>query len=161
MNCRFSKLWRAFVCKGLLSLNALGPRATSGARPTVISSRDSLAALNAMTTVQVLRPYSVSGADGKRRYSGIVKEKTGGKGAAGTSMRNVTPCARGSGARPAACRLQVEEDYENSLNLFDIFRFLLSMPKAVAAFFACPLFNGSGKLRKCSGSFLRLENPRP
>ena len=48
----------------------MSPRATSGARPTVISSRDSLAALNVMTVVQVPSPYSVSGADGRERHSG-------------------------------------------------------------------------------------------
>ena len=52
-------------------LSALGPRATSGARPTVISSRDSLAALSAAGVVQALRSYSMSGADGRGGYSGI------------------------------------------------------------------------------------------
>ena len=107
-----SKLWEAFVCEGQPSLNALGPRATSGARSTTASSRNSLPALNAagvvqapqsvqrvqskravaslgrrkmsvmkrrnslpplneMTTVQAPRPYSVSGANGRLRYSGV------------------------------------------------------------------------------------------
>ena len=38
--------------------------------PTAASSRDSLAALNAMPVVQVSRPYGVSGADARLRYSG-------------------------------------------------------------------------------------------
>ncbi len=50
--------------------NARGPRATSGARPTTASRRDSLPPLNAAGVVQVPRPYSVSGADGRSRYSG-------------------------------------------------------------------------------------------
>ena len=49
---------------GRPSLNALGPRATSGARPTGISRRDSLPPLNAMPVVQVTQ--SVQCVLGKR-----------------------------------------------------------------------------------------------
>ena len=37
----------------------------------VVSRRNLLPPLSEMTVVQVLRPYSVSGADGRRRHSGI------------------------------------------------------------------------------------------
>ena len=53
-----------------VSLSALGPRATSGARPVVMNRRNSLPPLHEMTTVQAPRPYSVSGADGRWRHSG-------------------------------------------------------------------------------------------
>ena len=46
----------AFPPPLLPPFNARGPRATSGARPTVMNSRDSLAALSEMTVVQALRP---------------------------------------------------------------------------------------------------------
>ena len=80
----FLKVW-AFTGSGLPFLHARlrlcvprtafsqrsgPPGRFRAARPTVISSRDSLAALNAMTVVQVPRPYSVSGADGRGRHSG-------------------------------------------------------------------------------------------
>ena len=71
VDCRFSTLDCGFAYHEQPSLNAPGPQA--GFRrpaPTVISSRDSLAALHAMTVVQVPRPYSVSGADGRGRHSG-------------------------------------------------------------------------------------------
>ena len=45
----------AFLFLLVRSLNALGPRATSGARPTVMNSRNLLPALNEMTVVQVTR----------------------------------------------------------------------------------------------------------
>ena len=84
LNCRFSTLGQDFVCRGKPSFNApgpfhhpfqpffnaLGPRATSGARPTAASRRDSLPPLNAAGVVQALCSYSVSGADGRERYSG-------------------------------------------------------------------------------------------
>ena len=63
----------SFATGQTAALEALGPRATRGARPVVMNSRDSLAALNEMTTVQVMHPYSVSGADGRAWYSGIEK----------------------------------------------------------------------------------------
>ena len=43
----------------------------------VMNSRDSLPALNEMTTVQVMGPYSVSGADGSAWYSGGGNVKAG------------------------------------------------------------------------------------
>ncbi len=55
---------------GKRSLNALRPRATSGARPTGISRRDSLPPLNAMPVVQVLCPNSVPRANGMRSAQG-------------------------------------------------------------------------------------------
>ena len=58
---------------GRLSLNALGPRATSGARPTGISSRNSLPALNAMPVVQVMQ--SVQRVLGKRAVAGTREKK--------------------------------------------------------------------------------------
>ena len=95
---------------------------------SVMNRRNSLPPLNEMTTVQVPRPYSVSGADGLSRHSGGGRKKMRNRGGRDVHGGNLTSCARGSGARPAACRLRMEEEYGNSLNLFDIFRFLLSMP---------------------------------
>ena len=39
----------------------------------VMNRRNSLPPLNEMTTVQVPRPYSVSGANGRWRHSGVVR----------------------------------------------------------------------------------------
>ena len=58
---------------GRSSLNALGPRATSGARPTGISRRDSLPPLNAMPVVQV--PQAVQRVLCKRAVAALGKRK--------------------------------------------------------------------------------------
>ena len=70
---RLSPLGETVVYSRQPFLAALGPRATSGARPTAASSRNSLPASSAAGVVQVPRPYSVSGADGRAGHSGLGK----------------------------------------------------------------------------------------
>ena len=65
---------------GKPSLNALGPRATSGARPTGISRRDSLPPLNAMPVVQV--PQAEQCVLGKRAGAALGRRKEKRKGEA-------------------------------------------------------------------------------
>ena len=56
--------------------------------PTAASSRNSLPALNAAGVVQVKSPYSVSGADGRERYSGVGKcQGSGGNNSAAVAIR--------------------------------------------------------------------------
>ncbi len=68
---RLSTLGRAVAGRAQPFFNARGPRATRGARPVVMTSRNSLPALKEMTTVQVEGPYSVSRADGRVGHSGV------------------------------------------------------------------------------------------
>ena len=82
-NC-FSTLKRTVVCsvrpspsaradrrlqRKTVSQRSGAPGRFRAARPVVMNSRDSLAALNEMTTVQVKGPYSVSRADGRPWHS--------------------------------------------------------------------------------------------
>ena len=74
------RLLRSPVCEARPRISARGPPAClQAAGPPGISSRDSLAALNAMPGVQVPRPYSVSGADGRSWYPGEGKASAGGR----------------------------------------------------------------------------------
>ncbi len=54
-------------------LNALGPRTTSGARPTAASRRNSLPPKAQRASCKFCSQYSVSGANGRLRYSGVGK----------------------------------------------------------------------------------------
>ena len=98
-------LGRAFACSGASdSLRSAKPSfaaenvfRSSGApgrfraaRPVVMNSRNSLPALNAMPVVQVLRPYSVSGADGRSRHSDNGKYRANNA----SPLQNATFCAQ-------------------------------------------------------------------
>ena len=90
------------IAAGRRSLNALGPRATSEARPTAASSRNSLPALNAAAVVQALRQYSVSGADVRLRYSGVGKYRP----ADGRKQAEFTSAVKRGGRRASPASVQ-------------------------------------------------------
>ena len=95
-----------------LLINALGERGRhQEPAPVVMSRRNSLPPLSEMTAVQALRLYSVSGADGRLRYSGAGQGK-GRKGSAGEIIPPAPPCFASRLRRPAG---QGErEDYARS-----------------------------------------------
>ena len=67
--CLLSTLGHAVLLLSAFFQRSRAPGRFRAARPVVMSRRNLLPPLSEMTTVQVPRPYSVSGADGRWRHS--------------------------------------------------------------------------------------------